>query len=409
MSRYPITAYALSNAIGANTHAVCDALRAGRSGLTENRDFELPHPTFVGAVDDRALRPLPAGWSRHDTRQARVALSVFDEIAPDVQRAIDTWGAERVALVLGSSTGGIGRTERVMATLVETGERTEDYDAMRQHAFSAVNEMLVALTGIKGPSYLVSTACTSSAKVLGSARRLLDTGIADAVLVGGCDSLCRFTLLGFDSLQVLSDRHCRPFSAERAGINIGEGAAYLLLERRPAERPGTPRGWLLGVGETSDAYHMTSPHPDGAGAIAAMNEALADAGIEPSAVDHVSAHATATRSNDIVEARAIAEVLGTDVPVVATKGYTGHQLGVCGATEIIFSLMWLEHGFLPPSLGCEPLDDDVGIHVQRNVAEHDGRIGLSNSFAFGGNNMSVVLGAGNAFSSSGAREEASDG
>jgi 3-oxoacyl-[acyl-carrier-protein] synthase-1 len=235
---------------------------------------------------------------------------------------------------------------------------------------------------------VVSTACSSSAKVFGTARRLLQAGMADAVLVGGADSLCLTTLRGFGSLQALSARPCRPFAAQRDGTSIGEGAAFMLLERQ-----GDGPALLLGVGESSDAHHMSHPHPEGVGAQAAMVGALAMAGLDGSAVDYVNAHGTATPANDAVEARAIQRVVGTRVAVASTKGYTGHLLGAAGITEAVFAVMAIERSFVPESLGAAPLDPAVEVEVVRAVRRMPVRHVLSNSFAFGGSNASVVFGA----------------
>jgi len=252
----------------------------------------------------------------------------------------------------------------------------------------AILDVIRVRTGIAGPAYVVSTACSSSGKVFGAAERLLDAGLLDAALVGGIDSLCQLTLRGFHALEVLSPGPCRPFSRDREGINIGEGGALLLLER---EGDGLAR--LLGVGESNDAHHMSAPHPEGAGARAAMEEALQRAGLSPEEVTHVNAHATGTRQNDSTEAHAIAAVLGSEVPVVATKGYTGHTLGAAGAMEAVLSIMAMEHRFVPASLGSDVPDPELPIAVNRERRALESRVVLSNSFAFGGNNVAVLIGA----------------
>jgi len=243
-------------------------------------------------------------------------------------------------------------------------------------------------TGAGGPGYAVSTACSSSGKVLGSARRLLRAGLADAVLVGGADSLCRTTLCGFHSLEVLSKTPCRPFCAGRDGTTIGEGAAFLLLER---EGDGPAR--LLGVGESCDAHHMSHPHPEGLGAEAAMAGALAQAGLAPHEVDHVNAHGTATQLNDAAESKAIFRLFGDRVPVASTKGYTGHLLGAAAATEAVFAVAAIEQGWIPASLGCDPQDPALAVSLCRERRERRCRAVLSNSFAFGGSNVAVLFGA----------------
>lgn len=386
MTSFPVTAYAAGNALGLSTREVVAGLKAGRSGLKPCA-WDLPFATSCGEVP-APLEPLPAQWSAYESRVARIAFTVLSDVLPAVKKAITRWGAARVGVVMGTSTGGIHETERAFSIHRSTGALPANFDFERQHAFHGVVDLVKLATGARGPGYVVSTACSSSGKVLGSARRLVLSGVVDAVLVGGADSLCKTTLCGFRSLEVLSKDPCRPFCAQRDGTNIGEGAAYLLVER---EGEGPAR--LLGVGESCDAHHMSHPHPDGLGAEAAMAAALSMAGLTAQDVDHVNAHGTATQLNDVAEGRAIARLLGTAVPVVSTKGYTGHLLGAAAATEAVFSVVALEQGWVPASLGADPLDPALTVHVNRERRELRCRAVLSNSFAFGGSNVAVLFGA----------------
>ena len=236
--------------------------------------------------------------------------------------------AHRIAVLLGTSTGGIGESERAHAYHHVHGALPPGYSVETSHALDASLPVVCALADVGGPAYVLSTACSSSAKVFAAAQRLIHLGVCDAALVGGVDSLCQLTIRGFAGLEVLSPAPCRPFCSERAGINIGEGAALCLLER---EGDGPAR--LLAVGESSDAYHMTSPHPEGLGARLAMERALQGAGLGPGEGDHINAHGTGTRQNDSAEGAAIAGLFGPGMTVVATKGYTGHQLGAAGASR----------------------------------------------------------------------------
>lgn len=381
-----MVAYSVGNALGATTADVARALEAGRSGLAPCR-LDLPFETATGALPD-SLPGLPTALAQWDSRVSRIAALVFQGLAGPVEKAVRRWGADRVAVVVGTSTGGILETERALGEHAELGRLPASFDLHRQHAFHGLLEVVRGLAGVHGPAWIVSTACSSSAKVLGAARRLLRSGMADAVLVGGADSLCLTTLRGFGSLQALSPRPCRPFSAQRDGTSIGEGAAFVLLERR-ADGPAR----LLGVGESSDAHHMSHPHPEGVGAVAAMAEALSQAGLDGAAVDHVNAHGTATPANDAIEARAIKQVIGTGAAVASTKGYTGHLLGAAGITEAVFAILAIERSFVPESLGAAPLDQAVEVDVVRAGRRMPVRCVLSNSFAFGGNNASVVFGA----------------
>jgi 3-oxoacyl-[acyl-carrier-protein] synthase-1 len=381
MPSHPITAFSVCCALGFSKAEVSSKLRAGQSGLARCAAFEID--TFVGAVPG-ALPALPARLRNYDTRTARIAFAALAEVAPAIERARRRWGSERIAIVLGGSTAGLASTEHAYREYERHGRMPSWWSAAEQHDFGAVLLVLRALTGIEGPSYLVSTACSSSGKAIAAAGRLLASGRADAVLTGGVDSLCELTLRGFQSLGILSPEPCRPFSRAPTGINIGEGAALLLLERE-----GDAAHALLGAGESADAYHMTAPHPEGAGAEIAIRGALAAAGLD--AVGHVNTHGTGTEQNDRAEALALGRVLGAATPALSTKGYTGHALGAAGAIEAALSLLCLEGGFLPSNGAHEPADFGIDVvHALRALPV--GPV-LSNSFAFGGSNVSLVFGA----------------
>ncbi len=381
-----MSAYSVANALGARSAEVADALAGGASGLRPCR-LDVPFETAAGHFPD-VLEPVPPSLAPFDTRLVRIALAAFEGVASAVERAVRRWGGDRVAIVLGTSTGGILETEGALDAHAAAGALPAGFSLERKHAFHGLLEAVRRRAGARGPGYVVSTACSSSGKVLGSARRLLASGRADAVVTGGVDTLCQTTLRGFRSLEALSSRPCRPFSAERDGISLGEGGAFLLLER---EGEGPAR--LLGVGETSDAHHMSHPHPEGLGARLAMAEALRQAGLPPERVDHVNAHGTGTQANDVIEAQAIAAVLGRGALVASTKGYTGHLLGAAAATEAVFAIMAIERGLVPASLGAAPLDAGVEVEVSLTPRRRACRVVLSNSFAFGGSNVAVVLGS----------------
>jgi len=389
----PITACSAVNALGDSTDAVLAALDAGRSGLLPHGlaspSLSLAFDTFVGAVPG-SLPPLPAEFSAYECRLARLGMRALGDVRPAIERAVGRWGATRVALLLGTSTGGLDATEAAYAGWATDGRLPDSFSLRKQHDFQALAELLAAQVGIEGPCYVLSTACSSSGKVHASAARLIRAGLVDAALVGGVDSLCKMTLHGFHGLGILSPTRCRPFGAGRDGINIGEGAALMLLERE-----GDADVHLLGVGESSDAYNMSSPEPEGRGAREAMERALAQAGLSPSDVDHVNAHGTATPQNDLAESKAIAALLGDRVPVVSTKGYTGHLLGAAGATEAVFALHAVRTGRVPEALGSAPLDPEVRVHVPLDAAAalaRPIRRVLSNSFAFGGSNVCLAIG-----------------
>jgi len=381
---FPVTAYAAVNALGTTTRAVIASLRDGRSGLGPC-PLELPFETPVGAV--AGVPTLPAALSAWDSPTARLAVAGLDAILPAVRRAIGRHGADRVALIVGTTTSGLARTEAAYHELRRSGTLPRDYELHRQHSFGAMIEAIRRVTGIGGPAFAVSTACSASAKAVGSAQRLLAAGVVDAVLVGGVDALSQTTLRGFHSLQILSPVFCRPLSRERRGINIGEGAAYLLIER-----DGDAAVHLLGVGESSDAHHMSAPDPAGEGARAATAAALAQAGVAASDVDYINAHSPGTRLNDLSEGLAVGALFGARVPIESTKGYTGHLLGAGGATEALFSIVAVEEGWIPRSVGADPVDADLGLEVPIARIDRPCRRVLSNSFAFGGNNVSLLFG-----------------
>jgi 3-oxoacyl-[acyl-carrier-protein] synthase-1 len=381
--RVAITAYCVCNGLGRTTVEVLDNLGTGRHGLRPC-PLQVPFETMCGVVPG-PLPALPERHTRTSTRQLRIGWLGFQEIAPAVAEVIERRGPQRVGAIIGTSTGGIAHTEHAYFAWRETATLPTGYD-LDGHSFHTIGRMLRDEAGWRGPTYVVSTACSSSAKVFASARRLLRSGRCDAVLVGGVDSLALTTVRGFHSLSASSASFCRPFAAQRDGMNVGEGAAYLLLER-----DGPARGHLVGIGESNDAFHMSAPDPEGRGAVAAMQAALADAGLHASDIDYINAHGTGTVRNDVAEARAIAQVLGRDVPVVSTKSYTGHMLGAGGATEAVFALASLEQQWIPANLGVEPVDPEIGLELPSRRREARIRHVLSNSFAFGGSNVTLAF------------------
>lgn len=381
-----VTGYAMLSALGGSRAEHLAALVEGRTGLGPP-PFELPFRTAVGAVG-APLPELPAELAPWSTRLARMSAQLIEQLDEPLRRARARWRPERIAVLLGTSTAGADSTERAYRAFVADGRFPDRYDFLRQHTFGAVLHVVATLTGARGPAWMASTACTSSAKPLASAARLMASGMIDAAIVGGVDTLCRMTLHGFESLQALDREPCRPFHKDRLGISIGEGGALALVERA-----GDARVLIEGVGETSDAYHVSAPHPEGAGALSAMQQALQFAGRRPEDIDHVNAHGTGTRLNDSAEAKAIGALLPAHVPVVSTKCYTGHTLGAAGALEFAFAACAIEEGWIPPALGADALDPEIRLVVPTQVVRGSFRAVLSNSFAFGGNNVSVLVGA----------------
>jgi 3-oxoacyl-[acyl-carrier-protein] synthase-1 len=383
----PITAYVIRNALGDNADAVFAALRAGHSGVrVRAASLDLPFEVPVGFLLTEPPA-LPVQLAHFDSRPARLLWMLVDSIAGPVERALARWGKDRVAFILGTSAAGSSETQVAYRSYMATGHAPAGFD-YDDHVPRALLDVGRARFGFTGPSYVVSTACSSSAKVFGVAQRLLKGGICDAALVGGVDTLCQLTVRGFQSLSLLSKNGCRPFAQDRDGTSLGEGGALLLLER-----DGDGPAQLLGVGESQDAFHMTAPHPEGLGAIAAMRLALEQAGLAPLDVDYANAHGTATLQNDAAEALAFHTLFADRVPVSSTKGFTGHTLGAGGATEAVFSIMAIQHGWIPPNLGAGVIDPAFRIQVAREPLHRRCRVVLSNSFAFGGNNASVIFGA----------------
>jgi 3-oxoacyl-[acyl-carrier-protein] synthase-1 len=359
-------------------------LYEGHSGLGPS-PVAVPFPTLAGAVRAE-LPPLPAALSAWTTRTARLAQLLIAQLEAPLAKLRARVRPERFAVILGTSTVGADVTEDAFRHYIERGALPADYDLWRHHTYGALLHVVTELCGARGPAWVVSTACTSSAKPLATAQRMLAADMIDAALVGGIDTLCSMTLRGFFSLDSLSPGACKPFSSKRDGINIGEGGALLVLERG-----GDAVALLEAVGESSDAYHISAPHPQGVGARLAMQRALEQAGVRPSDVDYINAHGTGTRLNDSAEAQAISSLLGDEVPVVSTKGYTGHMLGAAGASEAVMTLLSLAGGFVPQSLGADPIDEAIKLNIPLQRLHGQFRRGLSNSFAFGGNNVSVLV------------------
>ncbi len=391
MTPLAISTYTLTTALGAGRAATLDALRAARSGLAPAHFLDVELPTWIGEVAGLDAAPLPPDLAEYDCRNNRLAWLALEQdgFADAVLAARERWGAHRVAVLLGTSTAGLLETELAYRRRGPGGELPAGVRyAERQNIYS-VGAFAVHAFDLRGPSWVVSTACSSSAKVFASAARLIAAGLVDAALVGGVDSLCLTTLYGFNSLELLSPEVCRPWDAQRRGLSIGEGAAFALLERDAA----APQGWLLGTGESNDGYHMSTPHPEGAGAVAAMRAALADAALAPSDIGYVNLHGTATPSNDASEDRAVQTVFGAATPCSSTKGATGHTLGAAGGVEASICLLALQHALLPGGLHVRELDPALGLAYLRENREAPLRAVLSNSFGFGGTNASLVLGA----------------
>jgi 3-oxoacyl-[acyl-carrier-protein] synthase-1 len=326
------------------------------------------------------------------SRNNQLALAALEQIRPAVDAAIARYGAGRVGVVVGTSTSGVAATEAALAAHARTGALPDGFHYGQQEMGSPA-ALLARELAIGGPAYVHSSACSSSAKALASAARLIRMGLCDAVVTGGVDTLCGFTVAGFSALESVSSAPCNPLSAARNGINLGEGAALFLMSREPAAVA------LCGWGESSDGHHMSAPDPAGGGARLAMREALRRAGIEAADVDYINLHGTATVQNDAMESRAVADLFGLGVAVSSTKPFTGHTLGAAGAVEAAFCWLAMQDdnpaGKLPPHLWDGAQDPAL---PELNVVRPGARLGrplrwaLSNSFAFGGSNAALVFG-----------------
>lgn len=391
MQPVAITQHTLTTALGAGRAATLAALRAARSGLAVRQFLDAGLQGWIGEVDGVDAVELPARLREFDCRNNRLAWLALEQdgFIDAVTKARARWGAERVGVFLGTSTSGLLQTELAYRNRRPDGSLPEGFRyAPTQNTYS-VAAFATAAFELAGPSFVVSTACSSSAKVFGNAARMMAAGLIDAAVVGGVDSLCLTTLYGFNSLELLSSDICRPWDAGRRGLSIGEGASFALLERDA----DAPQGWLLGIGESNDGHHMSTPHPEGAGAITAMRSALASAGLQPGDIDYINLHGTATPSNDAAEDRAVAAVFGTNTPCSSTKGATGHTLGAAGGVEAVISLLALQHGLMPGGLNVQTPDPELRLNYLRANREAPLRAILSNSFGFGGTNASLVLGA----------------
>lgn len=389
MNPLPLTAFATASPIGLGLDASLAALREGRSGLRPNDFEDAALATWIGRVDEIEACALPASLQAYDCRNNRLAHLGLEQdgFRAAVARARRRWGSARIGVFLGTTTSGILSLEHAYRARDEAGALPAGFDYARTQSLYSVTDFVRKTLELAGPAYSISTACSSSAKVFAAAHRMIAAGVCDAAVVGGVDSLCNSILYGFDSLALLSAQPCRPWDAARDGLSLGEAAGFALLERE-----GDSDIALLGYGESSDAYHMSSPHPAGAGALLAMREALARAGLEAEAIDYVNLHGTASPANDRAEDQAVSQLFGADVACSSTKGHTGHTLGAAGITEAIICALSLRSGLVPATLHQREADPELRCRVLTEVRPMKPRRVMSNSFGFGGDNCALVLG-----------------
>ncbi|MFK8330658.1 beta-ketoacyl-[acyl-carrier-protein] synthase family protein [Pseudomonas sp. BJa5] len=392
-----LNALGLVCALGRDQAEIACRLFAGDcSGLREEAGW-VPERRLPVAAVPGALLDLPSALQASHSRNNQLLYEACLQIAPQIAQAIARHGRHRVGIVLGTSTSGIHEASDAIAHYLGEHHFPPGYDYAQQE-LSAPANFLADWLQLSGPAYVISTACTSGARALMSARRLLDLGVCDAVICGGVDSLCKLTLNGFSALEAVSGQRCNPFSVNRNGINIGEAAALFLMTRE-ANSEGASVA-LLGAGASSDAHHISAPEPGGRGALQAMTKALDNAGLQPAHIDYLNLHGTATRHNDAMESLAVHALFGSTLACSSSKPMTGHTLGAAGALEAAFCWMILAadnaRGHLPPHVWDGEHDPQLPrlnlAAANQCLAGQGPRRLMSNSFAFGGNNVSLILG-----------------
>ena len=389
--------FTATSCIGRGLDQTLDALRHSRSGLARCAFETVDLDTFVGEVAGVDAVQLPAHLAAFDCRNNRLAQLALEQdgFVQAVHAAAAKYGRQRIGVFIGTSTSGILQTELAYRQRDPiTGALRADFHYSATHNTFSVADFTRCYFDLTGPAVTVSSACSSSAKVFSSARRMLAAGLIDAAVVGGVDSLCLTTLYGFNSLGLTATQVCRPYDTTRDGISIGEAGAFALLEHAP-EHLDDNAVLMLGVGESSDAYHMSSPHPEGAGARLAMQAALDMAGLSAQDIDYINLHGTSTQSNDAAEGKAVTAIFGANTPCSSTKGATGHTLGAAGGVEAIICALALQHGLLPAGLNTQQLDPTIHLdYLLENRTQPVSRV-MSNSFGFGGTNCSLILGRAN--------------
>ncbi len=391
MDPLQITAYTTVSAAGDGKEALQSALLEGKGGLQPNDFGHAPLDTWIGRVADLENRPLDEGDRQFECRNNRLALMALqqDGFLTAVESLKSRVDPTRIGLFLGTSTSGILSTEQAYLELRKSGRWPAGYHFKGSHDLFSATQFVRMKLGLKGPAFSISTACSSSAKVFCDAHRFISTGLCDAAIVGGVDTLCLTTLFGFNSLELVSGQPCRPFDQNRDGISIGEAAGFMVLEKNSTTDSGVA---LLGYGESSDAYHISTPRPDGAGARLAMEQALNRAELTVDEIDYINLHGTATPSNDRAEANSINRLFPSSTPCSSTKGWTGHTLGAAGITESIIACLAIEAGFIPGTLNTQSPDPTLGLNIQRATTIEPVTRVLSNSFGFGGSNCSLLFG-----------------
>ena len=392
MVKIALSHYTATSAAGTGIDALRASLSSRTSGLRLNDFPECDIETWIGRVPGVEDISLPSDAEHLQSRNNQLAwLGLQQDGLLDAVGELSTrLGAERIGVIMGTSTSSIGRTEEAYRQLEPSGEMSQEYRQPGVHNLHSPGIFVARVTQLKGPAITLSTACSSSAKIFASASRWIRQGLVDAVLVGGVDSLCLSILYGFNSLELVSKNPCRPFDRRRDGINIGEAAGYALLLREDLATDAEIE--VLGYGESSDAHHMSRPHPEGKGAIFAMDRALERAALPAASIDYINLHGTASKANDLIETYALAERFADKTPVSSTKGWTGHSLGAAGILEAVIAMDTIKTGVIPGTLNCEEPDPAFRFPVLMDNLSQPVKYTMTTSFGFGGSNAALIFG-----------------
>jgi 3-oxoacyl-[acyl-carrier-protein] synthase-1 len=391
MTPLHINSYTLTSALGAGIAATRESISQNRSGLSNDKWYDSELDTWLGRVRplDESDIPVEPEWRSRNNRLAKLGAEQ-DDFGPQLAASIVRFGADRIGLVCGTSTSSIGRSEEGYRQLIDGDRFAPDFRQEHVHNPHAPGAYLNQLLGIAGPCLTISTACSSSGKAFAAAARWLELNLVDAVVVCGVDSLCQSVIYGFNSLQLVDTELCRPFDQQRGGINLGEAAGFVLLSR---EDLGNSQAKLLGYGESSDAFHMSSAHPEGLGAELAMRASMGRANLRFSELDYINLHGTGTRANDDIESRICNKLLTDNVRASSTKGWTGHTLGAAGICEAVLTIDAITTGILPGNINTQTPEQNIASNLILETTSGNIRHAMSNSFGFGGNNCSLIFGA----------------
>ncbi|MFK5984966.1 MAG: beta-ketoacyl-[acyl-carrier-protein] synthase family protein [Pseudomonadota bacterium] len=390
-----LSSFTVSSAAGCGNKANINSLLEKKTGLIKNNFLDANLDTWIGRVADVEQQKLPQQLKKYQCRNNQLAYLAlqYDHFSAAIERAKKTYGKDKIGIFLGTSTSGILTTE-----LAYQKQNFSKLHFRQQHNSFSIADFVQHYFQLAGPAQVVSTACSSSAKVFATASRYIEMGLCDAAIVGGVDSLCLTTLFGFNSLELVAREICQPADQNRKGLSIGEAAAFVLLEKAQQQSNSNEDSaiYLLGYGESSDAYHMSSPHPEGIGAIKAMQSALSQARLQAQQVDYINLHGTATPVNDKVEDIAIDHLFPYTTRCSSTKGWTGHTLGAAGAVEAVYSALCIQNNILPISLNTSQLDKEFksNIVLDKRIFDKQEELHIvaSNSFGFGGNNCCLIFG-----------------